>query len=50
MIENFKLDVPGLSRTHSTSAKAAEELHFSHPAVTSQVRSLEEGLSCRSPR
>jgi Bacterial regulatory helix-turn-helix protein, lysR family len=44
MIENFKLHVSGVVADTLNSAKAAEELHLPHPAVTSQVRSLEEGL------
>jgi DNA-binding transcriptional LysR family regulator len=44
MIENFKLHVFRLVADTLNFSKAAEELHLSQPAVTSQVRSLEEGL------
>lgn len=44
MIENFKLHVFRVVADTLNFTKAAEELHLSQPAVTSQVRSLEEGL------
>jgi DNA-binding transcriptional LysR family regulator len=44
MIENFKLHVFRVVADTLNFSKAAEELHLSQPAVTSQVRSLEEGL------
>ena len=44
MIENFKLHVFRAVADTLNFSKAAEELHLSQPAVTSQVRSLEEGL------
>jgi len=44
MIENFKLHVFRVVADTLNFSKAAEELHISQPAVTSQVRSLEEGL------
>lgn len=50
MIENSKIHVFWVVADTLNFSKAAEELHLSQPAFTSQVRSLEEGLSCRSPR
>ena len=44
MIENFKLHVFRVVADTLNFTKAAEEVHLSQPAVTSQVRSLEEGL------
>jgi DNA-binding transcriptional LysR family regulator len=44
MIENFKLHVFRVVADSLNFSKAAEELHISQPAVTSQVRTLEEGL------
>lgn len=44
MIENFKLQVFRVVADTLNFTKAAEELHLSQPAVTSQVRGLEEGL------
>jgi DNA-binding transcriptional LysR family regulator len=44
MIENFKLHVFRVVADTLGFSKAAEELHLSQPAVTSQVRTLEEGL------
>ena len=44
MIENFKLHVFRVVADTLNFSKAADELHLSQPAVTSQVRSLEEGL------
>jgi len=44
MIENFKLHVFRVVADALNFSKAAEELHISQPAVTSQVRTLEEGL------
>ena len=44
MIENFKLQVFRVVAETLNFSKAAEELHLSQPAVTSQVRSLEESL------
>jgi len=44
MMENFKLHVFRVVADTLNFSKAAEELHISQPAVTSQVRSLEEGL------
>lgn len=44
MIENFKLHVFRLVADTLNFSKAAEELHLSQPAVTSQIRSLEESL------
>jgi DNA-binding transcriptional LysR family regulator len=44
MIENFKLQVFRMVAETLNFSKAAEELHLSQPAVTSQVRSLEESL------
>jgi DNA-binding transcriptional LysR family regulator len=44
MIENFKLQVFRVVAEALNFSKAAEELHLSQPAVTSQVRSLEESL------
>jgi DNA-binding transcriptional LysR family regulator len=42
VIENFKLHVFRVVADTLNFSKAAEELHLSQPAVTSQVRSLEE--------
>lgn len=44
MIENFQLHVFRVVADTLNFSKAAEELHLSQPAVTSQVRRLEEGL------
>lgn len=44
MIENFKLRVFRVVADTLNFSKAAEELHLTQPAVTSQVRTLEEGL------
>src|SRR5580692_11205363 len=44
MIENFKLRVFRTVADTLSFSKAAEELHLSQPAVTSQIRTLEEGL------
>ncbi|MGA2649107.1 MAG: LysR family transcriptional regulator [Terracidiphilus sp.] len=44
MIENFKLKVFRLVAELLNYRRAAEELHLTQPAVTSQIRSLEEGL------
>ena len=44
MIQNFKLHVFRVVAEKLNFGKAAEELHLSQPAVTSQIRSLEEGL------
>lgn len=44
MIENFKLHVFRVVADTLSFSKAAGELHLSQPAVTSQVRTLEEGL------
>jgi DNA-binding transcriptional LysR family regulator len=44
MIENFKLKVFRVVADLLNYRRAAEELHLTQPAVTSQIRSLEEGL------
>ncbi len=44
MIENFKLRVFRVVADTLNFSKAAEELHLTQPAVTSQIRTLEEGL------
>ncbi len=44
MIENFKLRVFRVVAEGLNFSKAAEELHLSQPAITSQIRTLEEGL------
>jgi len=44
LIENFKLHVFRVVADTLNFSKAAEELHLTQPAVTSQVRTLEEGL------
>jgi DNA-binding transcriptional LysR family regulator len=44
VIENFKLKVFRVVAELLNYRRAAEELHLSQPAVTSQIRSLEEGL------
>ncbi len=44
MIENFKLRVFRTVAECLNFSKAAEELHLSQPAVTSQIKTLEEGL------
>jgi DNA-binding transcriptional LysR family regulator len=44
LIENFKLHVFRVVADTLNFSKAAEELHLSQPAITSQVRTLEEGL------
>lgn len=44
MIENFKLKVFRVVAELLNYRRAAEELHLTQPAVTAQIRSLEEGL------
>ncbi len=44
MIENFKLKVFRVVADLLSYRRAAEELHLTQPAVTAQIRSLEEGL------
>jgi DNA-binding transcriptional LysR family regulator len=44
MIENFKLKVFRVVADLLNYRRAAEELHLTQPAVTSQIRSLEESL------
>ncbi len=44
MMENFKLRVFRTVAETLNFSKAADELHLTQPAVTSQVRTLEEGL------
>jgi DNA-binding transcriptional LysR family regulator len=44
MIENFKLKVFRVVAEMLNYRRAAEELHLTQPAVTSQIRSLEESL------
>ena len=44
MIENFKLKVFRVVADTLNFRRAADELHITQPAVTAQIRSLEEGL------
>lgn len=44
MIENFKLKVFRVVADTLSFRRAAEELHLTQPAITSQVKTLEEGL------
>jgi DNA-binding transcriptional LysR family regulator len=44
MIENFKLKVFRVVADNLNYRKAADELHITQPAVTAQIRSLEESL------
>ncbi len=44
MIENFKLKVFRVVADNLNYRRAAEELHITQPAVTAQIRSLEESL------
>jgi len=44
LIENFKLHVFRVVADTLSFSKAAEELRLTQPAITSQVRTLEEGL------
>jgi DNA-binding transcriptional LysR family regulator len=44
MIENFKLKVLRVVADHLNYRRAADELHITQPAVTAQIRSLEESL------
>jgi DNA-binding transcriptional LysR family regulator len=44
MIENFKLRVFRVVADNLNYRRAAEELHITQPAVTAQIRSLEESL------
>ena len=44
MIENFKLKVFRVVADTLNYRKAADELHLTQPAVTAQIRSLEESL------
>ncbi len=44
MIENFKLKVFRVVADNLNYRRVADELHFTQPAVTAQIRSLEESL------
>jgi DNA-binding transcriptional LysR family regulator len=44
MIENFKLKVFRVVADTLNFRRAADELHLTQPAITSQIKSLEEGL------
>lgn len=44
MIENFKLKVFQVVADTNNYRRAADELHITQPAVTAQIKSLEEGL------
>jgi hypothetical protein len=44
MIENFKLKVFRVVADNLNYRRAADELHITQPAVTAQIRSLEESL------
>ena len=44
MIENFKLKVFRVVADSLNFRRAAEELHLTQPAITSQIKTLEEGL------
>jgi DNA-binding transcriptional LysR family regulator len=44
MIENFKLKVFRVVADMLNYRRAADELHLTQPAVTAQIRSLEESL------
>lgn len=44
MIENFKLKVFRVVADTLSFRRAAEELHLTQPAITSQVKTLEDGL------
>jgi DNA-binding transcriptional LysR family regulator len=44
MIENFKLKVFRVVADNLNYRRAADELHITQPAVTSQIRSLEKSL------
>lgn len=44
MIENFKLKVFRVVADTLSFRRAAEELHLTQPAITSQIKTLEEGL------
>ena len=44
MIENFKLKVFRVVADALNYRRAADELHLTQPAVTAQIRSLEESL------
>lgn len=44
MIENFKLKVLHVVAGNLNYRRAVDELHITQPAVTAQIRSLEESL------
>ena len=44
MIENFKLKVFRVVADSLNFRRAAEELHLTQPAITSQIKTLEESL------
>jgi DNA-binding transcriptional LysR family regulator len=44
MIENFRLKVFRVVADNLIYRRAADELHITQPAVTAQIRSLEESL------
>jgi DNA-binding transcriptional LysR family regulator len=44
MIENFKLKVFRIVADTLNFRRAADELHLTQPAITSQIKSLEESL------
>jgi Bacterial regulatory helix-turn-helix protein, lysR family len=44
VIENFKLTVFRVVADSLSFRRAAEELHLTQPAITSQVKTLEDGL------
>ena len=44
MIENFKLRVFRVVADSLNFRRAAEDLHLTQPAITSQIKTLEESL------
>jgi DNA-binding transcriptional LysR family regulator len=48
MIENFKLKVFRVVADSMSFRRAADELHLTQPAITAQIKSVEESLGIAS--
>jgi DNA-binding transcriptional LysR family regulator len=48
MMENFKLRVFRVVADTMNFRRAADELHLTQPAITAQIKTLEEGLGIAS--